>query len=122
MSATLDRLREVCLALPGATEKLSHGSPSWFVKKMFASHTFTDDRHHGDGRESLWCAAPPGAQEEMVGQEPDRFYRPPYVGHRGWLGVYLDGPVDWDELSEVVKEAYRVVVPKKLIAELEARP
>lgn len=113
MSDVLVRLRELCLRLPEATEKLSHGEPAWFVRKrlfvMFA------DRHHDD-RVAFWCAAPAGAQEELV--DGERFFRPPYVGHRGWLGVYLDVPVDWDELAEVVADAYRCVAPRALVAQL----
>ncbi|WP_424184865.1 MmcQ/YjbR family DNA-binding protein [Actinokineospora sp. G85] len=118
----LERLRKICLALPGVTEKVSHGMPAWFAGRMFVTHTFTDDKVHGGGRESLWCAAPEGAQEEVVGQEPERFYRPPYVGHRGWLGVYLDDPeLDWGEVAQIVEQAYRQVALKRLIAELDRR-
>jgi hypothetical protein len=114
----LDRLRALCLALPEATEKVSHGSPTWFVKKVFV--TYVDD-HHGDGITGFWCAAPPGVQEELIAEEPERFFRPPYVGHRGWLGVRLDGEVDWAEIREIVVDAYRCIAPEKLIAELEPR-
>src|SRR4051812_39861355 len=103
----LERLRALCLALPETTERLSHGEPTWFVrgKKTFVMFA---DHHHDDGRLAFWCAAPPGAQEELVEAEPDRFFRPPYVGHRGWLGVRLDVvPVDWDEIREIVAAAFR---------------
>jgi hypothetical protein len=76
--------------------------------------------HHHDDRLAFWCAAPPGAQETLVAADPGRFFRPPYVGHRGWLGVYLDVPVDWDEIADVVEDAYRVVAPKTLVAQLDA--
>ncbi|MDQ0378955.1 MmcQ/YjbR family DNA-binding protein [Amycolatopsis thermophila] len=108
----LESLREVCLALPEVTERLSHGEPTWFVRGRKTFVMYAD--HHHDDRLGFWCAAPPGVQEEMTGAEPDRFFRPPYVGHRGWLGVYLDVPVDWDEVRAVVREAYRVVAPKSL--------
>jgi hypothetical protein len=111
----LPRLRELCLALPEAGEKVSHGEPTWFVRKVFVMYA---ERHHDD-RLAFWCAAPPGVQEELVVQEPDRFFRPPYVGHRGWLGVYLDVPVDWTEIAEIVEDAYRMVAPKKLVARLD---
>ncbi len=112
------RLRALCLALPEATEKLSHGEAAWFVKgKQFAN---TADHHHDD-RLSVWLAAPLGAQEMLVSADPKRFFRPPYVGHRGWLGVYLDGEVDWDELAAMVGRAYRQVAPRRLVAELEGR-
>jgi hypothetical protein len=110
-----DRVREICLALPEVTEKLSHGSPTWFVKKTFVSFS---DHGHG-GPLAIWCAAAPGVQEEAIEKEPDRFYRPPYVGVRGWLGVRLDVDVDWDEIAAIVKDAYRQVAPRRLVAELD---
>ncbi|MGE0297320.1 MmcQ/YjbR family DNA-binding protein [Pseudonocardia sp.] len=117
MTTPLERLRALCLALPEATEKISHGEPTWFVRKTFA--TFAD--HHHDDRLAFWCAAPPGAQEELVASAPGRFFRPPYVGGRGWVGVYLDVPdVDWDEIGELVVDAYRTVAPKRLVALLDA--
>lgn len=113
----IERLRGICLALPEVTERLSHDEPSWFVrdKKLFV----TTSNHHHDDRVGFWCAAAEGAQETLVDAAPDRFFRPPYVGHRGWLGVYLDVPVDWDEVAALVEDAYRVVAPKKLAALLD---
>lgn len=114
----IQRLRELCLALPEATERLSHGEPAWFVrdKRMFVT---TSDHHHDD-RLAFWCAAPYGETETLVGTDPRRFFVPPYVGHRGWLGVYLDvDGVDWTEIRDIVTDAYRCVAPKKLLAELE---
>jgi hypothetical protein len=114
----LESLRKLCLALPETTERLSHGEPTWFVRdrKSFVMYA---NRHHDD-RLGFWCAAPQGVQAELVCSEPERFFRPPYVGHRGWLGVYLDVPVDWDEVAEIVQDAYRVVAPKRLVARLDA--
>jgi hypothetical protein len=109
----------MCLALPEVTERLSHGAPSFFVRDKKTFVMFMDD-HHGDGRLALWCAAPPGAQAEMIDEDPDRFFRPPYVGHRGWLGVRVDGRPDWTEVGEVIEQAYRVVAPATLVAELDA--
>jgi hypothetical protein len=86
-------------------------------KKVFVY--FWDD-HHSDGRLCIWCAAPEGIQQQMIETEPERFFRPPYVGHRGWIGVRLDGKVDWDELAEVIEDAYRTVAPAKLVRELDA--
>jgi hypothetical protein len=113
----LPRLRQLCLALPETTERLSHGEPTWFVrgKKTFVMYA---NRHHDD-RLAFWCAAPDGAQETLVAAAPGRFFVPPYVGYRGWLGVWLDVPVDWDEIADRVADAYRVVAPPKLIAELD---
>jgi len=116
----LERLRRICLLFPEATERVSHGEPTWFVRDRKVFVTFSN-RHHDD-RVAFWCAAPPGAQEAFVGADPQRFFRPPYVGHRGWLGVYLDVPgVDWAEVEEIVEDAYRVVAPPKLVAALEER-
>jgi hypothetical protein len=74
--------------------------------------------HHHDDRLAFWCAAPAGVQQALVGSDPERFFVPPYVGHRGWLRVYLDVPVDWDEIAEIVTDAYRVVAPKRLVRSL----
>ena len=101
--ATVERVRTICLALPDVIEKLSHGEAAWFIKgRQFAT---TSDHHHDD-RLALWCAAPEGAQEMLVQADPERFFRPPYVGHRGWLGVYLDIEVDWTELEAIIGRAH----------------
>lgn len=117
--ATLERLRAICASLPEVTERPSHGEPTWFVrgKKSFA---MSADHHHDD-RLAIWCAAPAGVQGELVDTEPLRFFRPPYVGTRGWIGVYLDvDDLDWDELAEILRDAYRCVAPAKLVAQLDA--
>ena len=112
----LSRLRALCLAMPEATEKISHGEPTWFVRKVFVMFA---GRHHDD-RVAFWCAALPGVQEALVSSDPQRFFRPPYVGGRGWLGVYLDVPgVDWAEVAEIVTDAYRMVAPRRLAARVE---
>jgi len=115
----LASLRRLCLSLPKATERLSHGEPTWFVqdRKSFVMYA----NHHHDDRLAFWCAAPRDAQETLVAADPKRFFVPPYVGHRGWLGVHLDVPVDWRQIAEVVVDAYREVAPKRLLAELEGR-
>jgi hypothetical protein len=111
----LERVRAACLALPEAVERPSHGAPSFFVsgKKCFVMFM---DHHHDDGRLALWCAAPPGVQATMIDEDAERFFSPPYVGGRGWLGVRLDRDPDWDEVAGIVTEAYRCVAPKKLAA------
>lgn len=116
--AALAGVRAACLALPEVTERLSHGAPSWFVRGKKTFVMFQDD-HHGDGRLAIWCAAPPGVQGQLVGEEPDRFFVPPYVGHRGWLGVRLDRAVDWAEIDGIVLDAFRAVAPKTLVARLD---
>ena len=105
--AALEALRVICLAQPDVTERLSHGEPSWFAgKRQFAMFA---NRHHDD-RVAFWCAAPPGAQEPLIESEPTRFFRPPYVGGRGWIGVYLDvDDVDWERIAEVVEVAHLAV-------------
>lgn len=115
--ASLERLRGLCLSLPATTERRSHGEPTWFVRdgKTFVTYA---DRHHDD-RLAFWCAALPGEQEVLVAQDPERFFRPPYVGGRGWVGVRLDVPVDWDHVAELVEEAYRLVAPRRLVATLD---
>jgi hypothetical protein len=115
----LAEVRACCLALPEVTERPSHGTPTWFVrdKKVFVQ--LWEEGHHGIDFPQLWCAAPPGAQEELVETEPDRFFRPPYVGGRGWLGVRLDAGFDGDELAAICEEAYRVIAPRRLVALLD---
>jgi hypothetical protein len=115
----LDRLRAICLSFPEVTERLSHGAPTWFVRDKSTFVTYWGDGHHQDQFPHLWCAAPPGAQQELVETEPERFFRPPYVGARGWIGVRLDGQVDWGEIANVCEEAYRVVAPPKLVKLLD---
>lgn len=104
------------MGLPEATEKMSHGEPTWFVKKSFAMFS----NHHHGARLAFWCAAPLGAQEAMIASAPDRFFRPPYVGPRGWLGVYLDVELDWDEVAEIIREAYICTAPPKLAARVSS--
>jgi len=100
-----ERVRRMCLGFPGATEKLSHGAPAFFVRKQFAM--LWPNGHHDHEFPHLWCAAEPGAQEALVATS-DRYFRPPYVGHRGWVGVRLDGDVPWDEVGELLADAHRV--------------
>lgn len=116
-SDPLPRLRELCLRFPEVSERLSHGEPTWFVRDKRAFVSYAD--HHHDDRLAFWCAAPPGEQESLVASDPERYFRPPYVGHRGWLGVYLDVPVDWSEIAELTEDAYRAVAPKTLTARLD---
>jgi hypothetical protein len=110
----LERIRELCLALPETSERLSHGSPTFFIREKRSFLTVLTDLH-GDGRFALWCAAPDGLQRTLVDAEPERFFVPPYVGHRGWLGVRLDRGLHWDELAGIVEDAYAEVAPRKLV-------
>ena len=113
MTDPVDRLRRIALALPETNERQSHGEAAFFVrdKKQFVA---VDNHHHGADRLAFWCPAPPGVQEELVAEQPEQFFRPPYVGHRGWLGVRIDRDPDWTEIAEIVRDAYRQVAPKSL--------
>lgn len=108
-----DHVRATCLALPEVTEKTSHGSPAFFVRKQFVM--LWPNGHHDHDFPHLWCAAEPGVQEAFTA-ESDRYFRPPYVGHRGWVGVRLDGDVDWSEVDELLEDAYRWIAPARLTA------
>ena len=114
----VERLRRLCLALPEVSERVSHGEPAWFVRAKRTLATL-DDHHHGADHLAFWCPAPPGVQAELVEQEPERFFRPPYVGMKGWAGVRIDVEPDWDEIAELLRDAYRLVAPKKLVALLD---
>jgi predicted DNA-binding protein (MmcQ/YjbR family) len=105
----LDRLRAICLALPDTTEKKAWGDPTFRVRdKIFAMYKV------GDGRKSFWCKAAPGGQQMLVDADPDTFFVPPYVGHKGWIGMRLDIRLDWREVEAVVKRSYRLTAPKRL--------
>jgi hypothetical protein len=121
IAEALERVRAICLALPEVTERPAHGAPTFFVGVRKSLVKFVND-HHGDGRLAIWCQAPPGVQDELVSQDPERFFVPPYVGHSGWIGVRLDVDVDWDEVADIVEDAYRLVAPKRLVAQLDATP
>ena len=108
------RLRAICLGLPETSERLSHGAPTFFVRGRRA-FLMVLTNHHGDGRFAIWCAAPDGMQRMLVEADPGRFFVPPYVGHRGWLGVRLDRGLDWDELAGIAEDAYAEVAPPKLV-------
>ena len=112
-----NRIRAICLGLPGVTERLSHGAPAFFAGRQFVM--LWPSGHHDHDFPHLWCAAAPGVQDELVTTEPDRFFRPPYVGSRGWLGVRLDGDVDWDEIEVVCEEAFRTIATRRLVAMLD---
>jgi hypothetical protein len=124
--AALDHIRGVCLALPEVEERLSHGTPTFFVrgKKTFAS--VWSHGHHDNEFPHLWCAAADGLQGRLIADRPEQFFRPPYVGHRGWLGVRLDRGVTLDELTDLCEDAFCVVAPPALVrrfrSEADGRP
>jgi hypothetical protein len=105
----LERLRRICRALPGTSEKVSHGEPTfWVGGRMFA--TF-DNHHHGAPHVGVWLAMPLGVQQILVREDPKRFFVPPYVGVRGWVGVRLDARPSWKRVEQVVREAYTFRLP-----------
>jgi hypothetical protein len=114
---TLARIREICLALPETSERLSHGQPTFFVRGKKSFVMVLND-HHGDGRFAIWCAAGEGIQRTLVDADPERFFVPPYVGHRGWLGFRLDRELDWEELAGILEDAYVEVAPARLVAQI----
>ncbi|WP_241825457.1 MmcQ/YjbR family DNA-binding protein [Micromonospora sp. CB01531] len=118
----LDEIRRICSAFPSVTERPSHGAPTWFIRDKTSFVMLWADGHHHNVFPHLWCAAPPGAQQELMAANPQVYFRPPYVGHRGWIGVRLDRDVDWAEVAEACEEAYRATAPKRLLAELGNRP
>ena len=107
----IGRVRRICAAMPGCEEKLSHGEPTFFVrKKVF---TMFANNHHNDGHVAVWVPAPPGLQAELIAASPERYFRPPYVGVKGWVGIELDRVVD-EELALHILEAWRMIAPKSL--------
>jgi len=107
----LARVRQICLALPQTSERLSHNEPTFFVgKKVFARFA---NNHHGDGRIAVWASAPPGAQAMLIEAAPEKFFKPPYVGVHGWIGIEL-AQISDDELALHLRTAWELVAPKKL--------
>lgn len=112
VKAALARVRALCLGLTGATEIESHGRPSFAARgKTFVMFM---DNHHGDGRLAIWCKAPPGAQEMLVESDPERLFVPPYLGPRGWVGVRLEGDVDWGMVRATIEEGHAMSAPQRV--------
>jgi predicted DNA-binding protein (MmcQ/YjbR family) len=112
VASAIVRLRAICLALPEAVEKETWEMPTFRIRdKIFAMV------HAVDGRLSVWCKAPPGAQAILVTAAPERFFRPPYVGPKGWIGFWLEEVADWDEVADLVGRSYRMTAPKRLLGE-----
>jgi len=110
---TTKQLRGICLALPEVVERITWGDPTWRVRdKIFAMAKM------GNASPSLWLKAPPGSQAVLVGAEPQRFFIPPYVGHKGWVGVRLDGGPDWAEIARLVRRSYGLIAPKTLARQI----
>lgn len=117
-AAAVARLRTLCLALPEANERVSHGEPTWFAGKgkVFA---MLDNHHHGSEHLSLWLPMPPGVQDELVAADSRRFFRPPYVGSAGWIGVVLDRKPDWELIGKLLREGFVHVAGARLRAKLD---
>jgi hypothetical protein len=109
----INRLRRLCLAIPGTMEKISHGAPTFFSpKRVYA--TFADN-HHDDGHVAVWLPAGPGVQEAVIEEAPQIYFRPPYVGSAGWIGVELS-EVDDDQLGSLIREAFQLIAAKDRVA------
>ena len=117
----LPKLRKLCLALPDAHEVEAWGEPTFRVRNRLFAMFASADNHHGGGRHAVWCKAAPGNQELMIRSAPTRFFKPPYVGPSGWVGIWLDGKVDWEEVADLVRDSYFLVAPKRLVADLRER-
>jgi hypothetical protein len=118
-TAVLNRVRKLCLALPETTEQEAWGEPTFRVRnKIFV---MVADNHHDDGRLAIWCKSEPIGRDVLIGADPERFFVPPYVGPRGWVGVRLEGEVDWGMVATIIENAYRMIAPKRLAALLESR-
>jgi hypothetical protein len=112
----IERVRRICAALPETIERLSHGEPTFFVrKKVFAMFS---NNHHNDGHVAVLVPAPPGIQSMLIEGSPEKFYKPPYVGGAGWIGIELPR-VDDEELAFHISEAWRLIAPKRLQATVE---
>jgi hypothetical protein len=109
--AVWERLAAMAEALPDVTSKISHGELTWFVGPGAKPRQFANTwDHHHDERNAVVMAAPPGAQEQLIADDPETFFRPPYVGGRGWIGIYLDTPaVDWDRVELHLRDAHAVI-------------
>ena len=116
----LARLRKLCLAFPEAHEVEAWGEPTFRVKnKLFAMHA-ASDTHHGDGRQGVWIKSAHVTQDMLVRAEPKRYFVPPYVGKSGWVGAFIDRGADWDIVADLLRDAYRLTAPKKLLAQLDS--
>ena len=122
MPSPLPRLRKICLSLPETHEVEAWGAPTFRVKKgkMFAMYARASN-HHGAGRDSVWIKATKENQALMLQAQPDRFFKPPYTGPSGWVGVYLDKSPDWDEIRELLQDGWRLIAPKRLAQSAERK-
>ena len=116
----LARLRKLCLAFPEAHEVEAWSEPTFRVKnKLFAMHA-ASETHHGAGRECVWIKSAHVTQDMLVRADPKRYFVPPYVGKSGWVGAYIDRGADWEIVADLLRDAYRLTAPKKLLAKLDS--
>jgi len=110
--ALFEQIQKRCLALPGTSERLSHGTPTFYIneKRSFVQYWVN---HHNDGRVALWASAADGIQSILIESNPEIYFRPPYVGHLGWVGLRLDRDAPWSEISGIIEDAYLNRAPKK---------
>jgi hypothetical protein len=115
----LDELREICMTLPEAEESIAFGAPTFKIN----SKNFAMTQRGSEDRPSVWVKGAPGRQEMVVAAFPDRYYRPPYVGPKGWIGCWLDDIAlpDWDEIEDLIVESYRLIAPKRLVKQMDSR-
>jgi hypothetical protein len=120
--APLDRLRTICLGFPGAHEVEAWGEPTFRVKNKLFAMFASSGTHHGAGRPGVWIKSAAVTQDMLVRAEPARYFVPPYVGKSGWVGAFLDKKPDWEVIDDLLRDAYRLTAPKKLVATLDAAP
>jgi hypothetical protein len=120
--APLDRLRTICLGFPGAHEVEAWGEPTFRVKNKLFAMFASSGTHHGAGRPGVWIKSAAVTQDMLVRAEPARYFVPPYVGKSGWVGAFLDKKPDWEVIDDLLRDAYRLTAPKKLVATLDVAP
>ncbi|MES1177321.1 MAG: MmcQ/YjbR family DNA-binding protein [Myxococcales bacterium] len=116
-SALIERVRKLCLRFPEANERVSHGEPTWFAGKGKV-FVMLDNHHHGSEHLALWLPQPRGVQERLIGSDPELFFRPPYVGANGWVGVVIDRKPDWKRVEGLIRDSFLFVATKKLCEQL----
>ena len=112
---SLSRLREICLSFPESIEQETWDAPTFRVREKILVKVGGDQRE-----QTIWCKARPGVQEMLVSADQTRFFIPPYLGRRGWVGIHLGGEVDWGEVADFIEESYRLIAPKKLVGQIDA--
>jgi hypothetical protein len=113
----MQRLREICLPLPEAVEAEAFGAPTFKIRNKNFAMVGKDQ----NGQTRVWCKSTYEAQQALVNSEPERYYVPPYVGHKGWVAAWLDDDVDpdWDQIDEIITDSYRMIAPKRLVKALD---